>query len=248
MQTVSNNYQTIVSGDHWFQSRLVIQDPNTWANIGIYDEDKLFSMSTSLELLKETFSIGGAPSAECDIVMVEPTVEIPPMSRLCLYTRARNDTLTSEWLLQGIFFIDTRKHTITQSGEKILTIHGYDAMLKAERMHTKAITQKDADLIKSIARAIGVRNANGTERVDPRTWNIVPQAGQYSFSVTPSYAMRDTLRNIASAYGGWFIVTDNYYLRLLSVSEFPPETNLLTDEDYDRLVFGTGANATRILV
>lgn len=254
MQTVSSTYTSIMAGSHWFETQLEIRQPNANVSnltndtlIGTYGEDKLFSVSTNSQMLQSTFEIGGAIAAEIDIKMVEPTEYIPPMAMLIPYARVCNDTQHSEWLMQGVFFIDTRQHTVSSAGEDVLILHGYDAMLKAEQMHSKIVTRTDVQLVESIARVgMGLKDANNNALVDPRTWAIMTQ--NYSFTVTPSYAMRDTLRNIACAYAGWFVMTDVGYLRLITASEFPKETNYLVTEDYEPIVFGTGANATKILV
>lgn len=264
MQTVSSTYTSIMAGSHWFETQLEIRQPNADVSnltddtlIGTYGEDKLFSISTSSQMLQSTFEIGGAIAAEIDIKMVEPTEFIPPMAMLIPYARVCNDTQYSEWLMQGVFFIDTRQHTVSSTGEDVLVLHGYDAMLKSEQMHTTIFTDEfDKTLVKNIAKAMGLftydENNQKVPLVDPRTWDIIPNTNigiyNFKFSGTPSYAMRDTLRNIACAYAGWFIITEKGYLRLISVTEFPRETNYLTTESYSPIVFGTGANATKILV
>lgn len=249
MQNVSSLYEQIIAGDHWFEAKLEIRNPKTNALVGSYGEDKLFSISTNMQMLQATFEIGNAPSAEIDVKMVMPSETIPTMAKLIPYVRACNSTQQSEWLMQGVFYIDTRERSVTQTGEEALVLHGYDAMLKAEQMHTRPVTVRDCNLVRSIARAIGLKDSNNNALVDQRTWDIIDENnGKYDFTVSPSYAMRDTLRNIACAYAGWFVITETGYLRLISVTELPKETNYLVDESYDRLVFGTGANATKILV
>lgn len=253
MQTTSLLYKNIVSGKHWFESKLEIRDPT--ANvadltpdtlIGSYDDSKILALSTSHEIMRQTFEIGKAIAGEIDVKMVNPAEEIPKMAMLIPYVRACNTSQQSEWLMQGVFFVDTRKNTKTPDGVEALVLHGYDAMLKAERMHTSAATRTDIQLINSIARVGMGLNNNGVALVDQRTWDVVTD--NYSFTVTPSYAMRDTLRNIASAYGGWFVITEKGYLRLITVSELPKETRYLVTENYDPIVFGAGSNATKILI
>ena len=218
MQTVSNDYASIMAGSHWFEAKLEIRQPNADVSnltddtlIGTYGEDKLFSVSTNSQMLQSTFEIGGAIAAEIDIKMVEPTEYIPPMAMLIPYARVCNDTQYSEWLMQGVFFIDTRQHTVSSTGEDVLVLHGYDAMLKSEQMHTAIFTDEfDKTLVKNIAKKMGLKDANNNPLVDPRTWDIIPNTNigiyNFKFSGTPSYAMRDTLRNIACAYAGWFII------------------------------------------
>lgn len=255
MQTVSDTYNSIIVGNHWFEAKLEIREPdadisNLTASslIGTYPENEIFSISTSSEMLSKTFTIGSAVAAEIDIKMVKPSENIPPMAMLIPYVRACNSETQSEWIKQGIFFIDTRKESRTQTGEEVLILHGYDAMLKSEQMHTAIVEEWDKTLVKNIAKKMGLKDGSNNALVDPRTWDIIPNTedttNNYKFPVTMSYAMRDTLRHIACAYAGWFVITDNGYLRLVSTDELPHETSYLVTERYSPITFG----GTRILI
>lgn len=141
----------------------------------------------------------------------------------------------SEWLPQGVFFIDTRETTQNNNGLPVLSIHGYDAMLKTEQIYSSnAAVGDDYDTayVAAIASAIGVS-------VDDRTWQIMGTGTMIPFPA--SYSMREILGYIAATYVGCFVMTDEGKLRLVALPDLPVETNLLIDEIGDVLVFGEDA-------
>ena len=144
----------------------------------------------------------------------------------------------SEWIQQGVFFIDTREVTHNGNGLDILTIHGYDAMLKANQDYSESNIDwpaTDIDVVKEIADIIDVD-------VDPRTYNIMTDG--YQITYPSNYTLIDVLSYIASMYLGSFIITETGELRLVSLLELPPETRYLIDLAGDVITFG----GDRILV
>ena len=234
MQTTSNLYQTIVSEDgHWFETRLVID------GVGTYGENNLFSIVTRHEMFHGSPTIGSAVAGEITVKMVYPqNVTIPTMAKLMPQVRVCNATDQSEWIAQGVYFIDTRERTVTDYGESVLEIHGYDAMLKAEQYFQSSIitgSSVDIAMVAEIARIMGVS-------VDARTYTVMNRA--YTIPLPTGYTLREVLGYIASMYVGSFIMTDEGKLRLVSILELPPETNYLVDEQGDAITFG----GDRILV
>ena len=141
MQTTSALYQTIIAGDHWFETRLIID------GVGTYGETDLFAMSTTHEMFHNSPTIGSAVAGEIIVKMVYPQdVTIPTMAKLLPQVRACNATQQSEWISQGEYYIDTRERTVTEYGESVLELHGYDAMLKAEQMYNGRITGDSTDI------------------------------------------------------------------------------------------------------
>jgi len=146
------------------------------------------------------------------------------------------EELTSEWIPQGVFYVDTREVTANNNGLNILSLHGYDAMLKAEQEYSSNATVSDApdtEYVQAIADAIGVE-------VDSRTWDIMRG---YTIPFPLGYSMREVLGFIASAYIGSFVMTDEGKLRLVSLLGLPerPTESLLGDEYGDAIVFGNDA-------
>lgn len=232
MQSTSALYQTIIAGDHWFETRLIID------GVGTYGETDLFSMSTTHEMFHNSPTIGSAVAGEITVKMVYPqNVTIPAMAKLLPQVRVCNATQQSEWLSQGVYYIDTREKTVTDYGESVLELHGYDAMLKTEQMYNGSITgdSTDIQMVNEIAYQMGVS-------VDSRTTALMTAA--YTIPLPTGYSYREVLGYIASMYAGCFIITDEGKLRLVSITELPPETNYLIDEHGDAITFG----GDRILV
>lgn len=232
MQTTSALYNTILAdSNHWFETKLLIE--------GVaYTETQIFSINTHIEMFQNTPTIGKAVAGEIEIKMLKPSVDIPIMATLQPYVRVCNATDESEWLPQGVYYIDTRETTKNQNGLDVLTIHGYDDMLKAEQMFESSnITgdSVDTDMVDEIASIMGVS-------VDARTYSLMTNA--YTVPLPTGYSLREVLGYIASMYVGCFIMTEEGKLRLVSILELPPETNYLIDQVGDAITFG----GDRILV
>lgn len=138
----------------------------------------------------------------------------------------------SEWIQQGVYFVDTREVIKSESNVDVLVLHGYDAMLKAEQMFVSGTILGDSvdiDMVNEIARLMGVA-------VDERTTALMTMG--YTIPLPTGYTLREVLGYIASMYVGGFIITDVGKLRLVSVLEMPEETNYLINEEYDYITFG----------
>lgn len=138
----------------------------------------------------------------------------------------------SEWIPQGVFFIDTRAVAANQDGLDVLTIHGFDAMLKTEQEYASNETvgdNYDTAYVRAIANAIGVE-------VDDRTWELMGTGYIVPFPL--GYTMREILGFIAASYVGCFVITDEGKLRLVSMTDLPAETNLLIDSAGDVILVG----------
>ena len=147
------------------------------------------------------------------------------------------EELTSEWIPQGVFYIDTRKVSANYNGIPVLTLHGFDAMLKAEQDYSSNETvgdAKDKAYVQSIADSIGVE-------VDPRTWEVMGQGRVIPMPL--GYTMREILGYIASAYVGAFVMTEQGKLRLVSLLGLPSydDTHLLCTNDRYVILFGGDA-------
>ena len=231
MQTTSALYNTILADSNpWFETRVLI-------NNVVYDETKLFSVNTHVEMFQGTPTLGKAVSGEISIKMLKPSVDIPAMAKIQPQVRVCNATQQSEWLAQGIYYIDTRETTKNQDGLDVLTLHGYDAMLKAEQMYNGRITGSSTDIqmVNEIAYQMGVN-------VDARTTALITNG--YTIPLPTGYSYREVLGYIASMYVGCFIMSEIGELRLVSLTELPPETNYLIDQVGDAITFG----GDRILV
>lgn len=231
MQNTSQLYQQIIGQEgHFFESKLVI-------NGVTYDKTVLVEMETSVAMFSGTPEIGKAVSGQISVKMLAPHEDIPTMAEMKPYVRARTATQTSEWIQQGVFYIDTREMTKNEAGENVLSIHGFDAMLKAEAMYNGRITGNSTDIqmVNEIAYQLGVT-------VDARTTAAMTRG--YTIPFPSGYSYREILGFIAAMYVGCFIMSDVGELRLVSILELPPETNYLIDQTGDAITFG----GDRILV
>lgn len=241
MQTTSALYNSIVAQtNHWFETRVRI-------NGTYYGESQFFSLSSSYRVFNEEQpTVGGCLAGELEVKMIVPSVTIPRMAEVRPYVRATDGTRTSEWIPQGVFYIDTREITHNGNGLDILTLHCYDAMLKAEADYPSTSHNwpySDKNVVKEIAWAMGLQaNASYTSGVDPRTLTLMNK--NYQIGLPVGYSMREVLGNIAAMYAGNWIMNYEGKLRLITLTELPSETNYLIDSAYDAITFG----GDRILV
>lgn len=227
MQTVSALYQQIMSGEHYAERKINIAGTD-------YGEDTIVSLTTTGGLFADgTLSVGSAVSREINLSLWNVSTTIPKMAKLIPYYRLSNGTQTSEWIQKGVYYIDTRS---VDSG--LLTIHGYDDMLKAEQIWTPDQSLEFPMPMTQAANIIA--DIMGVE-IDART--VLNSAYTVDYPAN-DYTLRDVLRFIAAAHGGNWIMSDAGELWLVGLNTLPPETNYLCDEDGDWITFG----GDRILV
>ena len=227
MQTVSALYQQIMSGEHYAERKINIAGTD-------YGEDTIVSLTTTGGLFADgTLSVGSAVSREINLSLWNVSTTIPKMAKLIPYYRLSNGTQTSEWIQKGVYYIDTRS---VDSG--LLTIHGYDDMLKAEQIWTPDQSLEFPMPMTQAANIIA--NIMGVE-IDART--VLNSSYTVDYPAN-DYTLRDVLRFIAAAHGGNWIMSDVGELWLVGLNDLPAETNYLCDEDGDWITFG----GDRILV
>lgn len=227
MQTVSALYQQIMSGEHYAERKINIAGTD-------YGEDTIVSLTTTGGLFADgTLSVGSAVSREINLSLWNVSTTIPKMAKIIPYYRISNGTQTSEWIQKGVYYIDTRS---IDSG--LLTIHGYDDMLKAEQIWTPdqslEFPMPMTQVVDIIANIMGVE-------IDART--VLNSSYTVDYPAN-DYTLRDVLRFIAAAHGGNWIMSDVGELWLVGLNDLPTETNYLCDEDGDWITFG----GDRILV
>lgn len=229
MLTTSELYQTLLYMPGTVKESQAVIDGET------YGEDRIVSLSTSANLFSEdTMGIGGAVAKEIEIAVRAPG-SIPRMARIVPSFRLVNGARVSEWIQKGVYYIATRS---VDEVSGVVTIHGYDDMLKAEQvwepdqfltfpMTMAAAAQEIADLM-------GVT-------IDPRTVLSTAYTVDYP---TNDYTLRDVLRYIAAAHAGNWIMTDAGQLRLVTFGEIPAGTHYLVTQTGSPITFG----GVRILV
>lgn len=257
MQATSETYRRIMAdSNHWFECSVVVGESGVlitergdrilfggYAIIvardspesGFFDE-LLLSVRTTQHMFDQGPQLGKAVSAEIEVKMINPAGTLPTMAALVPYVRVCNDTEKSEWLQQGVFYIDTREVTNNADGLNVLTLHGYDAMLMTERywqdsgvLNWSVGYVLDTAMVQEVARIIGVS-------VDERTYDVMTDA--YHIPPPTGFTLREILGYIAGSYAGCFVITEVGELRLVSVLELPAVSNLLIDSIGDYITFG----------
>ena len=243
MHTLPENWNEIITGNHWFETAVKI-------NNVLYYQQSLKSVQASYRVFSENQpTVGGCLAAELTVEMLAPSESIPRMAQVRPYVRAKNGTLTSGWLPQGVFFIDTRETTHNDDGLDILSLHCYDAMLKAEADYPStsiSYPAKDYRIVQIIAHAMGLQGSTTAHTgIDARTKTLMNNgSGKYNISLPVGYSMREVLSYIAAMYAGNWVMTYDGKLRLVTLTELPEETNYLVDPLGDAITFG----GDRILV
>ena len=226
MQTPSTLYQQILADhNHYFEVAVEIGGVR-------YTDDQIFKLTTNIEMFGRKPELGKALAQKMELQMLQPAETIPTMAAVTVYARACTGALQSEWLKQGIFYIDTRSTDISYDGMQLLTLHGFDAMLKTEQDYaTTSLTwpARDVDIVREIASKIGIT-------VDART--IADMTDGRTFPLPTGYTMREYLGIIAAEYLGCFIITELGQLRLVSLTGLPKETNYLIDREGNYITFG----------
>ena len=242
MQETSELYKELYRNTHKKETRLLIGGKDTPIEqmTVAYPEVELRQLSTSMRLFNgETPSVGDCVGSEIKIVMNYPKTQPPRQGKLVPQIRLTYGVRESEWISKGVFFIDTRKDSGENSGVKLLTLTGFDAMLRSEQDYPSSkldFPAYDIDVVKEIAAFMGVE-------IDPRTSDIMTKKYEVQYP-GGEYSCRETLGYIAAMYGGCFIMNDIGQLRLVKLNSIPKGTNYLIDNNGFAITFG----GVRILV
>lgn len=203
MQNVSQLFNTILSGAYEVEHRFII-DSTTYTQSDVIGEPIINAS------LFDKYGIGNCVAKTLDLEII-PKGTIPRMAQIKVQMRVKNTTQVSEWLSKGTFFIDTRSENITGS----LKIIAYDAMLKAEYVYLEEGTWQSTTskaLITAISSTMGVGVDASTQTLlqsNPFSVDFIPSIG------TNGTTARELLSNIATIYGGNFIIDDFDNLKLV---------------------------------
>lgn len=231
MQTTSALYKQIVSGWHWFNTKITIAG-NTLFETQIKEiETERPGINTEIP------SVGGALSATLQMVVIKPSFTIPTRAEIVVYYRACNETQTSEWLQYGTFYIDTRETSANYNAIQTIEITAFDSMIKTEADYPDTDHDwpyLDKLVVAEIAQTIGVE-------VDSRTYDNMTVG--YMVNPPTGEVMREVLEHIAAANCGNFVITAENKLLFVPLIGLDPEINLvgryLTPEgSTDALTFG----------
>lgn len=234
MHNVSDLWRTLLaSPGHRKEVKLVIAGVT-------YGEDKIVDGSLRIDGgLYSDFGIGNCCARQIDFE-IYPQGTIPRQAEIEVYVRLVLGEQVSEWIPKGVFFFSTRK---TDRVTGVLSVHGYDAMLKAEETWLDSSYDAEtwpmpaATAVADIAARMGVA-------VDSRTVLDAAFPMQYPVDNEGDMTMREALGRIAVANAGNWTITDEGKLLLVGLNSMPAETNHLITEGGSAITFG----GVRILV
>lgn len=234
MHSVSDLWRTLLaSPGHRKEVKLVIAGVT-------YGEDKIVDGSLRIDGgLYSNFGIGNCCARQIDFE-IYPQGTIPRQAQIEVYVRLVLGEQASEWIPKGVFFFSTRK---TDRVTGVLSVHGYDAMLKTEETWLDSSYDAEtwpmpaATAVADIAARMGVA-------VDSRTVLDAAFPMQYPVDDEGDMTMREALGRIAVANAGNWIITDEGKLLLVGLNSMPKETNYLVTETGSAITFG----GVRILV
>lgn len=228
MQTVSSTYTTILSGKHRAEWKVAINGVD-------YGEGVLLEIEINRSVFASSPVLGSCISAEIDLSLIKPTVEIPRMALIEPYVRITNGTLTSEWLPKGKFYIDTREYTKNDAVD-VMKIHGFDAMLMAEQLcPIENFPMTDIQALNAVSTFLGFTlDSDITSQVNHG----------YTVPIPAEYSCREVLGYIAAMYAGCFVMDDFGHLKLITINSMPAETSFLINGAGLAITFG----GDRILV
>lgn len=265
MQETSALYKALLSEEHRVETRLVIGDSGvlvvkdgdaiifgTGSNAtrilvdqggpeDAYTEREIFNLKTYRSLFSgSTPTVGNCVAGEIDVKMFKPTGQINRMAQLIPYIRLTSvdGERKSEWIRKGVFYIDTRDASQNDDGLEVLSLHGFDALAKAQADYPSSAIEYpalDTDIVREVANGLGIS-------VDDRTFEVMTRG--YRYGLPAGYSMFEVLSNIAASYAGNFVITDVGQLRLVTLTELPVETRYLITETGYVITFG----GDRILV
>ena len=250
MWDVDSTWVNLTASDNFrYEYAIAIADESATQG---FANHTLTDMSAEYRLFDaEQPAVGGCLAAELTASMLKPSTAIPRMARVRAFVRATDGTTHSGWVPQGVFYIDTREVTQNDDGRDVLTIHAYDAMLKAEADFPSTDISwpaKDYRVVQIIAHAMGLQSSSSASShggIDARTKALMNNgSGIYDIYLPAGYSMRETLSYIAAMYAGNWVMSYDGKLLLVPINSLPPETNYLIDRAGNAITFG----GDRILV
>lgn len=195
-----------------------------------YDKEAIISQTVSNELYDE-FSIGNASTAKLTLSIIAE--DVPRGATVKRYVRLVNGEQASEWLLNGVYFVNRRAEE-----DGAWNIEAFDVMRKAEKVWEPRgdilFPMTMADAVNEFASLIGCE-------IDQRTTINKRYTIDYPAN---DYTIRQELQSIAAAHGGNWIITGEGNLLLVPLLSTPPETNYLVTEHGNAITLG----GVRILV
>lgn len=234
MHSVSNLYLSLLADkNHRVETKLSI------AGVEYSQADIVKDSLRVYGGLYSTFGIGNCCARQIEFEIM-PKGEIARQAEIKVFARLASGEQVSEWIPKGVFFFSTRK---TDRVTGVLSVHGYDSMLKAEQTWLDGSYDAEtwpmpaSTAVADIAARMGVA-------VDSRTVLDAAFPVQYPVDNEGDMTMREALGRIAVANAGNWTMTDDGKLLLVGLNSMPKETNYLVTETGSAITFG----GVRILV
>lgn len=223
MQTVSALFNTLLANVHTLEWKVDVTGTATVFGMGDINNLQIyggFFPGTGL-------SIGGTVARAMRLRVYDPTgvkvATVPTMGELKVYCRVKDiNNSVSEWLAQGVFYVDTRKSGTakTGGGTPYTEYYCYDAMLKAEQPYDFSGVPT-SDILYDYKVAADIATKMGLT-IDSRTtfdWQYFPKR-------TDQYTCREILSAIATMNAGNWVITAEGKLRLIQLSSSNPVVTL----------------------
>lgn len=229
MQATSTLYQSILADPgHTKEVRLVIAGVD-------YSQSNIVSVRTSGGLF-ETVGIGNTNAREIDMeIMPIESSPIPRQAKIEVFVRLVLGDAVSEWIPKGQFFFSQRKE---DKISKVMTVTGFDAMLKSDRPFTDILTGAENFPMDPDAAVALIAAAMGVE-VDPRTVLSKAFPVHYPVDSEGDMTMREVLGRLAVANAGNWTITDAGKLLLVPLNSMPPQdVGYLVTETGQYITFG----------
>lgn len=234
MRDVSDLWKKIVAGD--YEVETVLNVGNIGETVGI-KMDQIYYIKTNRRIFEgDTPSIGSCVAGEIEAKLFLPSGGIPRNALLRPFVRVYpkgEPNNYSEWLQKGAFWVDTRKLKKLNNGKIIITLTGFDAMLRAEEEFDWSVLTKwpakDIDVVKKIAQQMGVT-------IDSRTTAIITKG--YTINLPDGYSCREILSGIAAMYAGNFVMSDLGKLLLVQLNNVIIDARVLHNEYGAPILFG----------
>lgn len=229
MQAVSELYTQILADPTHIKEHKVEMAGTTYGHSAIVKD----SIKTTANLFSTNGpGIGCAVSRQIEM-QIYPLGVIPEAAEFRLFVRVTSESLgASEWLPQGVFYVDVR--TFDQE-TGVLKITGYDALAayadKEFLDQTQGETGEWPRPMRVVAEQIAARLHTS---LDPRCEFVEA----FTISYPNKYTMWELLQHIAAAHGGNWIITDAGLLRLIPLGSIPVESSVLIDEHGNAIVIG----------
>lgn len=206
MQSTSTLYKTMLAGSAAREVKVEVYDKNgTASSKKTYTQDEITSCRRTASAYSDSAPVpGGCVSATLDLELYT-TDTIPEMAMIKLFCRLNDGITTSEWIPQGVFYVDTRE-VDTEAG--LITLEAVDGLRKADQVYQlEGDTGEWPRLMSTVVSDICTRCGYS---LDGRT----SLSSTYKMEYPNDYTMREILGYIAAAHGGFWTMAGDGKLRL----------------------------------